>query len=162
MHLVKTGLETNVENADARPWTMPVKLFLGESGWRLFQGSQSLKAHVQVEQARLDPDDVEFERHYEHLDGRLPPVLHLSAWATPISVTSWDGLDGPGHPPHVAEVEAEDGRRIKWTFLPTTATRPRVEASAYIAIDPGKCLNPRTTFPGAFVLVARRGGRRGL
>ena len=155
---LEAGLQTS---AHARQWTVPVEWFLKETEWGFFQGNQNLKAHLDVEQGRLDLDDAEFERHYEHLDGRLPAVLHLSAWCTPISIISWGspnlsrGRPARGEPlPVIAKVEgAEDGRKLIWKFLATTATRPPAKASAYIAIELGRhadALVPPTTF----VLVA--------
>jgi len=98
---LEAALETS---AGARQWTVPVKWLLGERKWRLFQGSQSLEVHVKVEQGKLDLDDVELQKYYERLGGRLPVVLHMPSWVTPISIISWEGLQSV-----TAEVEGPPG-----------------------------------------------------
>lgn len=158
---LETGLETSVGSPQ---WTVPIKWLLGERGARFFQGNQSLKAHLEVEEERLDLDDAEFERRYERLGGQLPAVLHLSAWVTPISVINWVNPRWPTPAgqemlPCVAMVEgAEDGRQLKWTFSATTAKRPSAGASAYIAIELGKDIDPFILSTYVLVAVEARPG----
>ncbi|KAK5652972.1 hypothetical protein OQA88_9452 [Cercophora sp. LCS_1] len=142
-------LEAALEaSAGAGQWAVPVGWLLEESEWRLFQGSQSLKVHVEVEQGRLDLDDTEFQRHYERVGGRLPVVLDMSAWVTPIPIISWKGLRGV-----TAEVEgAEGGHRLKWEFYGTTTTRHLAEVLTYATIELGRDVGNSST-PSVYVLV---------
>ena len=152
-------LETGSEmSASAQQWTVPVTWFLKEIDWRQFQGTQSLKAYVEVGGSMLSLDDAEFETSYERI-GQLPNVLHLSAWVTPISIIRWVIPDRRHQPPReqlqsVAVVEgAKDGRRLEWRFSATTATMPLAEESAYIAIELGRDPD-QSLIPCNYALVA--------
>lgn len=130
-------------------WVGSIQWAINDWSWRTTQGDTDLRVRVQLRDGRLLTWD-EFEQSAS--PDVLPP-LHISAWVTPIQILRpWQTGSNPVE--YGARICAADGRRLHWSFTPTT-NLPLSSFARYMAIHIARGLQGRS---GLFVIVVSEVG----
>jgi hypothetical protein len=104
-------------------WQGGIEWGFDSHNWRQTQGDTSIRidVHLQTTEGNLMSwEDYAAARQHRMI--QLSPVIHLSAWVTPIEVLAYV-RDRKSGVQVVSQLKLADGRPVKWRFRPTSTEK---------------------------------------